>query len=75
MAGDRRVELIFEGTVSLSEREVWPDGDAPDDWTAADVVVVIKNAGGLHSVLRDWNLDSALELAVVADDGTSENIP
>ncbi len=44
--------------------EIWPDGDAPENPTAADVAKVIEQCGGLRRVLRDWDLDQNLTLTI-----------
>lgn len=45
--------------------ELWPDGDAPDDIDADTVATLIRKAGGVRRVLRDWNLIDDLELHVI----------
>lgn len=38
----------------LSIDEIWPDGDAPENPTAADVVAQMR--GGVDGVMREWNI-------------------
>lgn len=41
----------------LGMDEIWPDGDAPDNPTAADVVEQMqKHGNSIHGVIGDWNL-------------------
>jgi len=42
--------------------EIWPDGDAPEDPTAEDVVEVMRDYGS--SLIRDWSLDDGLEIYI-----------
>lgn len=58
----RTASFDFDGSFTLDESEIWPDGDAPKDWTAKDVVKVMKR-GWLH----DWNCESDLTTIVTAD--------
>lgn len=48
------------GSTSLDVEGVWPDGDAPENPTAEDVAAVMREYGGLHSVITGWNLITAL---------------
>lgn len=56
--------IHISGDYDLITDEVWPDGDAPENPTAADVVAVMLAYGTQRSVLGDWNLD---ELVVQVD--------
>lgn len=40
----------------LSEEELWPDGDAPENLSEEDVFRLIKESGGIETILFDWNL-------------------
>jgi hypothetical protein len=42
--------------VTLSVDELWPDGDAPENPTVADVENLIADSGGWSRILDDWNL-------------------
>lgn len=55
---------ITTGTVTLTEDEIWPDGDAPKNPTRDDVEKLIRESGPLDRVLRDWSLDLDLQLYV-----------
>lgn len=52
--------------VTLTIEEVWPDGDAPANPTAAQVAELLKRAG-----LAEWNLvpDEALVTKVSSEPG------
>jgi hypothetical protein len=65
MNKERGVTIEFSGSVTLDETELWPDGDAPRDWTAQDV----KKLMGV-GWLRDWNCDEDLTVTICADDGS-----
>ena len=58
----------------LRVEDIWPDGDAPENPTVADVLAVIAKCGGTERVLRDWDLDHELVLTV-SDDKHSEEAP
>jgi len=60
--------------VVLTVDEIWPDGNAPENPTVADVVAVIDNCGGTRSVLRDWDLDNDLTLTI-SDGKDSQDAP
>ena len=55
----RSVTFDFEGSETLTEKEIWPDGNAPVDWTAADVVALLKRGW-----LSDWNMDGCITTIV-----------
>jgi hypothetical protein len=64
----KRFELTVEGSVVLELDEIWPDGDAPENPTAADAQRVIDADGGLSRVLLDWSLEDDFELKARAID-------
>jgi hypothetical protein len=66
--GSRCAHFLVEADVTLTEDEIWPDGDAPPNWTQQDVEALIKKCGGALRVIRDWELDDYLELKVYVDD-------
>lgn len=41
------IDISFDA-VHLSEEELWPDGDAPDEWDAEDVQNLIREVGLGH---------------------------
>jgi hypothetical protein len=53
---DFSIEL--DATLDLSISEIWPDGDAPENPTVADVVAVLEKHGSVTSVLSDWGFDA-----------------
>lgn len=58
-------EVIFDGRVQLDVEDIWPDGDAPENPTATDVVAVMRRQGGPIDVVKDWNLGDDLRLGVL----------
>lgn len=52
-----RFLVTFEGSVPLTVEQVWPDGDAPENPTADDVVDVMRTYGRPTRVIEDWCLD------------------
>jgi hypothetical protein len=63
----RTVLFCFEADLELDEKEIWPDGDAPENWTPADVAAVVRSCGGPLAVLRDWDLGTELRLRICGD--------
>jgi hypothetical protein len=37
------VHVTIDGDYDFSERDIWPDGDAPENWTAEDAKNVIDD--------------------------------
>ncbi len=63
---------ITTGPVQITERELWPDGNAPDSPTVEDVEALLASAApyrwSLASLISDWNLDDNMEV-YVTDEG------
>lgn len=51
---------IFQVSITndfdLSVEEVWPDGDAPENPTAEDVMEQMKREGSVHRLLGNWDM-------------------
>lgn len=63
------VYVTFEfDSIGLTEEEVWSGGDMPDLPTAEDVAALVKDQGGLHRVVRDWDLIHGARVMVVTTD-------
>ncbi len=52
----RRFQITYTVDATLDADALWPDGDAPENPTAADVRELIENEGGILRVIDDWNL-------------------
>jgi len=52
----RVFRIDFRSTFTLSDRDLWPDGDAPEDPTVEDVAARLEAYGGARRVIMDWNL-------------------
>lgn len=48
--------IVIEVCEQLTEDELWPDGDAPDNPTVSDVRKLIDENGGPEAIIGDWNL-------------------
>lgn len=59
-----KFEIVFDGWVTLDEKDVWPDGDAPEEPTAEDVKAVMERCGMKSTVLREWDLLQDIEVTV-----------
>lgn len=64
---ERTANFVFELDIELKESEMWPDGDAPENWTEDDVKTLVAQCGGPLRVLRDWDLDGLLSLSIYVD--------
>jgi len=64
---EKRFILDMNLSVTLSIQQIWPDGDAPENPTAADVIAAIKESDEFSPLeaLRDWNLDDDVQLTVM----------
>lgn len=56
--------ILLEVDVVLTEGELWPDGDAPENPTVADVQELIRNEGGSAYLIRTWSLEECVTLHV-----------
>lgn len=54
----KKFEIHYEIKTTLTTEQIWPDGDAPIDATAEDVVTRIENLGGMKKIIDEWELDS-----------------
>jgi hypothetical protein len=52
----------FGGAISLSVDEIWPDGDAPENPTANDVIQRMCEYGPKMQTLQDWRLEPVVTL-------------
>ena len=59
--------VSFSGSTAMTVDEVWPDGDAPDEPTAADVVAVMRTCGPPIRMVDEWSLADYLEVWVDAE--------
>ena len=55
--------IDIEANHDLTTEEVWPDGDAPETFTADDVMALLTK-NGLSSGLREWELLTGLNVTV-----------
>ncbi len=55
--------------VVLSISDLWPEGNAPDHPTVADVVELVRKDGGLRHIIRAWNLDDEIEMEIAGPGG------
>lgn len=53
----KKFRITYAIDVTLTEAEIWPDGDAPAKPTAEDVARLIRKAGGFPKIIEEWNLD------------------
>jgi len=55
--------IDFEGSISLTVKEVWPDGDAPEVITAEAVKQAMLACGSKRWVLDAWRLIDAIDVS------------
>jgi hypothetical protein len=56
--------ISFDGAVTLTEDEIWPDGDAPENPTPLDAKRVMEAHGHKMRTLHDWGLTDDLAVYV-----------
>lgn len=54
------ISIIVDETLGIDQ--LWPDGDAPENPTAEDVICLIEECGGAVEIIRDWNLQVDLDV-------------
>jgi hypothetical protein len=52
----KKFKIHYKCVSELTVSDLWPDGDAPDNPTTADVRQLIREYGGIYNVLGEWNL-------------------
>lgn len=55
MKNNKSFRIVFEVDEVLTIQDLWPDGDASENPTIADVYKLINKHGGLD-ILKSWNL-------------------
>lgn len=53
----RSFNIAITAEWDLSEDEIWPDGDGPENPTTADVIAELTKIRPQRRALHDWNLD------------------
>lgn len=75
MSGETSIEFTVSGEWTLDVDEVWPDGDAPEHPTAADVAAQMRLTGSVHSVIDEWMLvPDQIEIMVCTPGGMSSEV-
>jgi hypothetical protein len=64
MSRIERAPVFYVGVpdVALEVEDVWPDGDAPENPTAADVAEVMRSTGSIGRIVSEWNLWAEIEV-------------
>lgn len=58
-------DFTFSGAATLTVKEIWPDGDAPENPTVADVIARIKSRWSRTGDFIDaWYLDQDVHVKV-----------
>lgn len=58
------VNVHIEADINLEVQDLWPDGDAPNPVTAADVLALMESQGSKTTVLQDWCLMDEVDVHV-----------
>lgn len=65
----RKFVLSISGEAELDIEQIWPDGDAPESPTAADVLAVLRKDGGAFSpverIIGEWSLEDCFSWEVL----------
>jgi len=61
--------IDFNGSFELDEDEIWPDGDAPPQPTAADVIKAMKQCGSKAGLIDEWSFADDLIIGICTADG------
>ena len=60
---EKTFHVEITGSQTLTVREIWPDGDAPDNPTVDDVIEVMRDcARSAEQLQRDWDLSFDIEV-------------
>jgi len=70
---NKEICIEIEGSVVLNAESVWPMGDGPKDFTAKDVVSLIKSERSLGGFLEAWSMGDQFDVLVIVD-GQSERV-
>jgi hypothetical protein len=61
---DFTFSLVLEDALTIDD--IWPDGDAPENPTAADVMKQLRKDGGnALEALLEWNMEDEAELTIL----------
>lgn len=63
-----KFQFHADALVYLTVDEIWPDGDAPDQPTCADVAKRMEDEGKVGELIDRWNLGSDFDLQVRSGD-------
>jgi hypothetical protein len=58
------IGITIHADITLSIDQVWPDGNAPENPTAQDVVNLLEECGSKRRALDDWCLLDDLDVWV-----------
>jgi hypothetical protein len=72
-AARRTSFLLSFPDITLEVDEVWPDHDAPEHPTAADVVQQMRKTGSVGRVLSEWALEP-IEIEVFGNHDASSAV-
>jgi hypothetical protein len=67
MPAESKFTISFPA-IELTVKEVWPDGDSPDDPTPQDVLDRMKDYSGINTVVGDWLLIQNLYVSRAEDE-------
>ncbi len=64
----KKWKVKFNVACELTMKQIWPDGDAPENPTSQDVIDVMQlDQHTPAELIREWNLDRNALLVVIGD--------
>lgn len=68
----KKFSISIGGEYTLSVEDIWPDGDAPENPTSADVAAAIdEDCIDVASLIKDWNMPCWVDVRPVGVPGKS----
>ena len=69
---DKTFTIYYIGETTLSLNAIWPDGNAPKNPTAQDVLDRMQEEGSKIQMLDSWNMQDDILVTVEMDDDPSD---
>jgi hypothetical protein len=71
----RVFNLHFRGTVRLSEDQIWPDGDGPENPRSKDITNLIENTySNMGDLITDWSLEKEIHCIISSSESDVETL-
>jgi hypothetical protein len=63
-------KIEISGSVQLSERDIWPDDDGPENPSVTDVIRLLDRHYTLADMIDEWNLSGDIIVDISSGDET-----